>query len=311
MSNREAPHSAWPPLPWNEWQETAETLHMWTQIVGKTVLELTPTVNHWWNVALHVTARGLATPLVPCGRGAFDAEFDLIGHQLHLCTSWGQRREIILASRPVAEFYREYNQVLRDLGIKVTLYDLPVEVSHPVAFGEDRVHHTYAAEYAQRFWRILVQTQAVFERFRARFVGKCSPVHFFWGSFDLAVSRFSGRRAPERPDADVITGEAYSHEVISAGFWPGNGGFGQAAFYSYTAPQPAGLPEQRVQPDAALYSQDLKEFLLLYDDARATADPANTILAFLESTYEAGSRLAGWDRSELERSPSAGWFRAA
>jgi hypothetical protein len=262
-------------------------------------------------VALHVTARGLATPLIPWGRGAFDAEFDLIGHQLRLRTSWGQRRDIALASRPVAEFYREYNQVLRDLGIKVMLYEWPSEVSQPVAFGEDHVHHTYDAEYAQRFWRILVQTQAVFERFRARFIGKCSPVHFFWGSFDLAVSRFSGQRAPERPGADGITSEAYSHEVISAGFWPGNGGFGQAAFYSYTAPQPAGLPEQRVQPDAASYSEDLKEFLLLYDDARGTANPADTILTFLESTYEAGARLAGWDRRELERDPSAGWFRAA
>lgn len=311
MRNRDAADSAWPALPWAEWQDTAETLHMWTQIVGKTVLELTPTVNHWWNVALRVTARGLGTTLVPYRHGAFDAEFDLIGHQLHLRTSWGQHREIALSSRPVAEFYREYHQVLRDLGIEVMLYDRPVEVSQPVAFGEDYVHRTYDAEYAQRFWRILVQTEAVMQRFRARFMGKCSPVHFFWGSFDLAVSRFSGRPAPERPEADPITREAYSHEVISAGFWPGNGGFGQPAFYSYTAPPPPGLAEQRVQPEAAVYSQELKEFLLLYDGVRGTADPAEAILAFLESTYEAGARLAGWDRSELERNPSSEGLRAA
>jgi len=311
MRSHEAAHSAWPDLPWNEWQETAETLHMWTQIVGKTVLELTPLVNHWWNVALRVSARGLATPLIPYGHGAFDAEFDLLGHQLHLRTSWGQHREIMLASRPVAEFYREYNQVLRDLGIRVMLYDMPSEVSHPIAFGEDRVHHRYDPEYAQRFWRILMRTQAVMQEFRSRFVGKCSPVHFFWGSFDLAVSRYSGRQAPERPEADGITREAYSHEVISAGFWPGNGGFGQAAFYSYTAPPPEKLPEQRVRPEAAFYSQELKEFLLRYDDVRRAENPEQRLLEFLQSTYEAGARLAGWDRGALERPAISGGQKAA
>src|SRR5918997_3711330 len=226
----------WPSLPLGEWQDTYATLHMWTQVVGKIRLALTPLVNHWWNVPLYVSARGLNTSAMPYNDRTLEIEFDFIGHLLHIACSDGTTRTLPLEPRSVADFYREVLSLLRELGIEVKIWTTPVEVPDPVPFEQDTAHASYDPEYAQRFWRILSLSARVLEEFRARFVGKCSPVHFFWGSFDLAVTRFSGRTAPERPDADAITREAYSHEVISHGFWPGAGPLGKPAFYSYTAP---------------------------------------------------------------------------
>lgn len=311
MRDSQHAHLAWPELPWAEWQQTADTLHMWTQIVGKARLALSPMENHWWNVALYVTARGLTTSPIPYRGETFDAEFDFVDHQLLVRTSWGECRAIPLVPQSVAAFFVEFSQTLGSLGIEIALHATPVEVSHPIPFAEDETHATYEREQAHRFWRVLVQVDSVFKQFRGRFLGKCSPVHFFWGSFDLAVSRFSGQPAPERPGADPITREAYSHEVISAGFWPGNGGFGKAAFYSYTAPEPAGLAEQKIGPDAAFYSGELKEFLLPYDEVRTRPEPETAILEFLESSYAAGARLAGWKRADLERGMTGGEGRRA
>jgi hypothetical protein len=292
---------AWPSLPLEEWKETYATLHMWTQVVGKVRLALTPLVNHWWNVPLYVSARGLTTSAIPYKRRTFEMEFDFITHQLLFNTSDGQTRSLALSPRPVADFYSEVMQTLRDLGIEVKIWTTPVEVENPIPFEQDRQHASYDPVYANRFWRILSSANTVFEEFRSRFVGKCSPVHFFWGSFDLAVTRFSGRRAPEREGADTITREAYSHEVISHGFWPGGGALQGAAFYSYTAPEPPGLKEEIVRPSAAFYSKEMSEFLLMYDDVRRAGSPEETLTEFLESTYEAGARLAKWDRASLER----------
>jgi hypothetical protein len=293
----------WPSLPLEEWQETLSTLHMWTQVVGKIRLAQTPLVNHWWNVPLYVTARGLTTSAMPYGARAFEIEFDFIDHQLHIRCNDGTTAIIDLIPRTVADFYREVMTALDELGIHVKIWTTPVEIPNPIPFEQDQEHASYDAGYANRFWRILVQAAQVFERFRARFVGKVSPVHFFWGSFDLAVTRFSGRRAPERVGADAITREAYSHEVISHGFWPGSTGAAiQApAFYSYTAPEPAGLSLEPVRPAQAFYSTELSEFVMLYDDVRQADAPAEALLEFLQSTYEAGARLANWDRASLER----------
>jgi hypothetical protein len=294
---------AWPSLPLEEWRDTYATLHMWTQVVGKIRLAQTPLVNHWWNVPLYVTARGLDTSAMPYEDRSFQIIFDFIGHKLLIECSDGSTKSLALAPRSVADFYAEVMRALSDLGIEVKIWTMPVEVENPVRFEEDHSHASYDAEYANRFWRILVQSEKIFTDFRSRFIGKVSPVHFFWGSFDLAVTRFSGRRAPERAGADSITREAYSHEAISHGFWPGGGPLKGAAFYSYTAPEPAGLKEAIVRPANAFYSQEMSEFLFMYDDVRTAASPADALMDFLQSTYEAGANLAKWDRETLERTP--------
>ena len=289
----------WPALPLDAWQDTYATLHMWTQIVGKVRKTLTPYINHWWNVTLYVSARGLTTSPIPYGQKVFEIEFDFLDHQLLVDTSDGARRRIPLAPRSVADFYQEVMASLHSLGIDVQIHASPDEVPHPIPFAEDRVHASYDPEYANRFWRILVSTSRVLQQFRSGFVGKCSPVHFFWGSFDYCVTRFSGRRAPERPGADAITREAYSHEVSSAGFWPG-AGFDGPAFYAYSAPAPPGLDKAPVRPEAARYHPKLSEFILMYDDMRKAASPEAALMEFLQSN-EAGANLGKWDRAALER----------
>lgn len=293
--------NAWPELPLDAWRDTYATLHMWTQIVGKVRKTLTPLVNHWWNVPLYVSARGLTTSAIPYGDGAFEIRFDFIDHKLRIDTSDGLSRQLDLAARPVAEFYRELLDALHSLGITVKLHATPDEVANPLPFAEDRTHQSYDPRRAHDFWHILVSVDNVFQEFRGRFTGKCSPVHFFWGSFDLAVTRFSGRPAPERPGADAITREAYSHEVSSAGFWPGGGEIPGAAFYSYMAPEPAGFKTQTVRPAQAFYHSGMSEFFLMYDDVRKADSPRAMLLEFLQSTYEAGATLANWDRTALER----------
>jgi uncharacterized protein DUF5996 len=296
---------AWPALPLNQWKPTYHNLHMWTQIVGKVRLELTPKTNHWWNVPLYVSARGLTTSPIPYGNGVFEIQFDLIDHKLLIDCSDGRREVLSLEPRTVADFYSEFMSALHGLGIQVAIYAKPVEVPDPVPFAEDRQYRAYDAQAAHRCWRILASCDSVFKQFRARFLGKSSPVHFFWGSFDLAVTRFSGRRAPERPGADAITREAYSHEVISAGWWPGGAGVDGPAFYAYAAPEPAGLAARKVCPEAAFYHPELKEFVLMYDEVRSAPHPDRTLLEFLQSTYEAAATLAHWDREALEMHPTA------
>jgi uncharacterized protein DUF5996 len=291
----------WPKLPLKEWQDTYATLHMWTQIVGKIRLAQTPLVNHWWNTTLYVTSRGLTTSVMPYGNRAFEIDFDFIDHRLVIQTSDGVTKQLALEPRSVADFYGEFMDTLRALDIEVHIHAKPDEVPDPIPFAEDHKHASYDAEYANRFWRALLQADRVFKKFRSHFIGKCSPVHFFWGSFDLAVTRFSGRRAPERPGADAITREAYSHEVISHGLWPGGGAISSPVFYSYTAPAPAGLDQQPIRPGSAFYSTDLSEFVLPYDSVRESESPDESLLEFMQSTYEAGASLAGWDRAELER----------
>jgi len=294
----------WPALPLESWKDTCATLHMWTQIVGKVRLRLTPLVNHWWNVPLYVTARGLTTSRIPYGERAFELWFDFIGHELVLETNDGIVKSLPLVPRTVADFYAEFMKMLQSAGIEVKIWRMPVEVPNPVPFDQDRVHASYDAKSVEKFWRILLSVNAVFEEFRAEFIGKNSPVHFFWGSFDLAVTRFSGRRAPERPGADPITREAYSHEVSSVGFWPG-GGDVDAAFYSYSAPEPQGFKEVRVRPEAAFYHKQLGEFILMYGDVRKADSPSASLLDFCRSTYSAGATLGNWNRNELERHPGA------
>jgi hypothetical protein len=296
----EKPES-WPALPLEAWQETRDTLHMWTQIVGKVRLALSPYVNHWWEVPLYISARGLTTSAIPYKRGVFEVEFDFVDHDLIIQTSDGTGQVIPLVPRSVAEFYKEFLSALGSLGIEVKIWHMPVEVSNPIAFDQDTEHASYDREYARRFWRILLVMDSIFAEFRGEFLGKNSPVHFFWGSFDLAVTRFSGRRAPPREGADRITREAYSHEVISAGFWPGGGDMKGAAFYAYAAPEPAGYGEAKVRPGKAFYHPQMKEFFLMYDDVRLETSPRNVLLEFLQSTYEAGANLGKWDREALER----------
>ena len=292
---------AWPELAWSEWAATGDTLHMWTQIVGKTRLALTPLQNHWWNVPLYVTARGLGTSAMECGSDVLDVEFDFVAHVLRLRMGSGADRVMKLRARTVADFYAEYLGCLDALGVKVKINPMPVELKTPVRFDLDTEHKSYEPEFARRFWRVLAGTEKVFRRFGTGFVGKVSPVHFFWGSFDLAVTRFSGREAPQRPGADPVQREAYSHEVISAGFWPGNGGFGRAAFYCYAAPVPEGLEEAEVQPAAAGWDRALGEFVFGYDEMRAAEAPEEALRWFLESAYGAAADAAKWDRTALER----------
>jgi hypothetical protein len=302
----------WPALPISAWQETRDTLHMWTQIVGKVRLALTPKINHWWNVALHVSARGLTTGAIPYGDRVFEIEFDFLEHQLLIKTCDPAAKTIPLGPRSVADFYQEFMSALRALNIDVKIWKMPVEIPNPIAFDQDKTHASYDKEYARRFWRTLVSVDDVFNVFRSRYIGKSSPVHFFWGSFDLAVTRFSGRTAPKRNDPDPvlrkIMQEAYSHEVISAGWWTGGGDVKDAAFYCYAAPTPEGFDKQKVRPAAATYNAQLGEFLLLHEDARRGGTPTATVLDFLQSTYEAGAIAGKWDRAALERSeePAAG-----
>jgi len=290
-----------PPLPLSEWQATYDTLHMWTQIVGKVRLQQCPATNHWWGVALYVTANGLTSSPIPYGHESFEIRFDFIEHKLVIETSRGEIRELRLEAQSVAEFYRKFMAALRDLGIDVRIYTTPVEFPNPIPFEKDEVHAAYDPEAVGRFWRVLQWSDTVFKEFRARFIGKASPVHFFWGSFDLAVTRFSGRPAPPRPGADAVTAEAYSHEVSSAGFWPGGSGVEGAAYYAYAAPEPAGFAGYPVQPSAAFYHPELHEYLLMYDDVRKADSPKSFLMQFLQSTYEAAATLGNWDRKGLER----------
>ena len=305
----------WPALPLAEWEKTYATLHMWSQIVGKVRLALTPLGNHWWNVPLYVTPRGLTTSTIHYRDGGFEIQLDFIKHQLVVNRDNGVTAAMALVPCTVADFYRKFMSTLGELGIEVKIRPVPCEVENPVRFDRDLQNSSYDGEYSNRLWRILLQTDKVFNEFRARFIGKCSPVHFFWGSFDLAVTRFSGRPAPEREGADIITREAYSHEVISHGFWPGRRSSGAVeretaesgsvisapAFYSYTVPEPPGFAQARISPRQAFYNSELKEWILLYDDVRNARSPEQTLLDFMQSTYEAGADLAGWDRKALER----------
>lgn len=295
----------WPDLPYTAWQDTCTTLQLWTQIVGKTRLALTPWLNHSWHVTLDVTARGLGTPLIHAPARSFQVEFDFIDHLLRLRSSDGQLRQLTLQPMPVAEFYDRFFALLSELGIDARINEQPNEIPNSIAFPEDRTHTAYDPEFANRFWRVLLATHEVFSRFRTSFHGKTSPVHFFWGSFDLAVTRFSGRRAPLHPGGiphlpDGVVQEAYSHEVSSAGFWPGGGPVEYAAYYSYAYPMPEGFPSAPIQPPEGFFSAALGEFLLPYDAVRNARDPARYLLDFLESTYAAAAELGRWDRAVLE-----------
>ncbi|MFE1782356.1 DUF5996 family protein [Streptomyces sp. NPDC059506] len=294
----------WPPLPVAQWQATRDTLHLWTQVVGKVRLARTPLSNHWWNSTLYVTARGLTTSLVPYapGRG-FQMDFDFLDHRLVTLTTAGDTRSVDLAPRPVADFYSDVVHCLDDLGLPTRIWPVPVEIEGAIPFPDDRVHASYDAAQAQRFWRVLVEADRVFSQFRGRFVGKVSPVHFFWGALDLAVTRFSGRPAPPYPGSAPNCGphvmrEAYSHEVSSAGYWPG--GEDEGVFYSYAYPEPDGFREFPVAPAGAYYNEELGEFVLPYREVRTAEDPDGTLLEFLQSTYEAAAALAHWDRAALE-----------
>jgi hypothetical protein len=295
----------WPALPLANWKDTYATLHMWMQIVGKVRLALCPNLNHWWGTAFYVTARGLTTSAMPYEKGIFEVHFDFISHALEIQTSLGESRTFRLVPRTVAAFFDEFMDALHSLHIHVKVWDMPVEVPRPVRFKLDEAHSSYDPEYAHRFWQVLATVTPIFEKFRAGFLGKSSPVHFFWGSFDLAACRFSGRRAPVRPNADTITKEGYSHEVISVGFWPGDGEvIKDAAFYAYAAPEPAGFKDSPIRPAKAFYSAEKSEFFLMYDDVRLSNSPEQSLLAFCQSTYDAAANLAHWNRAELER-PSA------
>ena len=288
----------WPELPLAEWMDTYQTLHMWTQIVGKIRLGLAPLQNHWWNCALYVNSRGLTTSPIPYNNGCFELQFDFLDHQLALQTSSGEQRALKLAPKSVAVFYRELFDLLRGAGIAATINPKPQEIPNPVPFDADEVHKSYDPEYANRLWRILLSTNDVFQEFRSRFVGKCSPVHFFWGSFDLCCTRFSGRKAP--PRKGVITSEAYSHECSSLGWWPGGGDVKGPAFYVYMAPEPQDY-NNRPKLQNGFYSDQMHEFFLMYDDVRSSKSPRTEILEFAQKTYEAGAELAAWDRAALER----------
>jgi Family of unknown function (DUF5996) len=306
MATTPAIHTEWPELPYAAWKDTRDTLHLWTQIVGKIRLSQAPWVNHSWHVALYLTARGLTTSPIPHGGRAFQIDFDFIDHALWIQTSEGHARQLKLAPMPVAQFYRDLLAALADLGLDVRIDTMPNEIADAIPFDRDRVHASYDRDYAARFWRVLLSTHRVLALFRTRFLGKVSPVHFFWGSFDLAVTRFSGRPAPPHPGGvphlpDAVAREAYSHEVSSAGFWPGGGGpVDYAAFYSYAYPAPKDYAAARVRPAQAFFSQELGEFLLPYDAVRTASDPERMLMDFLQTTYEAAAELGGWDRSALE-----------
>ena len=306
MSAEDKNDNAWPDLPFAEWQDTCATLHMWTQIIGKIRLALEPMVNHWWQVPLYVTSTGLTTSPIPYESRSVQIDFDFCRHTLNFTTSDQRRAEFALVPMSVAQFYDRTIQILRDLGIDVKIWTTPVEVADAIPFEQDHLHKSYDADAARRFWRALVQADRVMKEFRARFIGKVSPVHFFWGSFDMAVTRFSGRTAPPHPGGmpnlgDWVAREAYSHEVSSCGFWPGNGGFGRPAFYAYAYPEPKGFADAPLRPKAATFDPNLHEFVLDYDAVRASATPDQMLLEFFQSTYEAAANAAKWDRAALER----------
>jgi hypothetical protein len=303
--NTEPGTAGWPDLLFNEWQDTQYTLHMWTQIVGKVRLALAPMVNHWWQVALYLTSRGLTTSPMPYDTRTLQIDFDFIDHQLRITSSDGDVRSVALAPKSVADFYREVMAALTSLGMPVHIWTTPMEIPDPIPFEQDRTHASYDADYAHRFWQILAQTERVFGRFRSGFIGKVSPVNFYWGSFDLALTRFSGRPAPLHPSApfipDRVIQEAYSHEVSSCGFWPGGGPVPYPVFYAYAYPEPSGFREATMRPPEAHFDADLAEFVLPYDDVRRDASPDDCLLQFLESSYEAAANAANWDRAALER----------
>jgi Family of unknown function (DUF5996) len=297
--------SAWPELPYAEWKDTCSTLQLWTQVVGKVRLALTPWINHSWHVSLRVTARGLGTPLIAANGLHFQVEFDLIDHILWLRSSDGHRRQLMLKPMPVAEFYGEFLQLLSDLGIEIRINKIPNELVDAIPFDQDLIHAAYDRDYVTRFWRVLLASHDVLSCFRSAFLGKSSPVHFFWGSFDLAVTRFSGRHAPPHPGGiphlpDAVVREAYSHEVSSAGFWPGGGPIDYAAFYSYAYPTPDGFAAAVVRPERAFFSRELGEFILPYEAVRTAPDPKAALMDFLQSTYSAAADAAKWNRAELE-----------
>jgi hypothetical protein len=294
----------WPELPLAEWKETYETLHMWTQIVGKIRLTLTPLQNHWWNCTLYLTPRGLTTSAIPYKDRHFRIDFDFIAHLLVIETADGSTKTIALRPRSVADFYQETMSALASLGMPVTIWTTPVEVQDRTPFEKDQKHAAYDPQYAHRLWRILMQAGRVLSEFRSRFTGKVSPVHFFWGAFDLAVTRFSGRTAPEHPGvpncAHYVMVEAYSHEVSSCGFWPGGAPVNEPVFYAYAYPEPQGFKDYPIQPPGAFYHKEMSEFVLPYDVVRTTKSPDEVLLSFLQSTYEAAATCANWDRRALE-----------
>jgi hypothetical protein len=302
-----SPNGPWPALPYGEWRQTCETLHRWSQIVGKTRLALEPLVNHWWEVPFYVSARGFTTSAMPYGSaGLVEIEFDFIDHELVFRTSEGARQSMALKSRSVADFYAEYRKILTALDVGARIWPVPVELPDALPFVDDQVHASYDPVMAERFWRVLIRVDRVFKSFRARYVGKASPVHLFWGALDLAVSRFSGRPAPPHPGGvpnvgDWVMREGYSHEVSSAGFWPGSEAMPEAVFYSYVYPTPAGFADAPVHPAAAYYHQQMGEFVLPYEAVRTAPDSEAALLDFLQSTYEAAANTAGWDRKALER----------
>jgi hypothetical protein len=292
----------WPALPLESWNDTRATLHMWMQIVGKISLQLTPRTNHFWNIAFHFTPRGLSTLPMVAGDRTLTIAFDFVDHQLVFQLSDGRTRSNPLRPQTVADFYKETMSTLTDLGVSVRIWPMPVEIPDPIRFDQDTVHRSYDPAPVGTFWRILLTIKPIFDSFRCRFVGKCSPVHFFWGSMDLAVTRFSGRRAPERPDADAVTRESYSHEVISHGWWAGSGAVGEPAFYGYAAPEPPGFREAKILPaEAVSYNKDFSIFILPYEWVRRSERPMEQVDTFLNSTYEIAAPLMGWDRAELER----------
>jgi hypothetical protein len=306
-SNTISGDPAWPELPYAAWKDTYATLHLWTQIVGKIRLAQTPWVNHSWHVVLYVSPRGLTTSPIPYGQGAFQLDFDFLDHVLRVSTGAGSFKEVGLFPRSVAEFYAELMRSLSELGIDVRIHQLPNEIPDAIRFSEDHTHAFYDRDYARRHWQILLQVDRVLHQFRTSFIGKCSPVHFFWGSFDLAVTRFSGRRAPPLPAGggvpnlpQAVVLDAYSHEVSSAGFWPGGQGIDYPAFYSYASPAPPGFATAPVRPAQAFWSSDLSEYLLPYDAVRTAADPDQALMEFLVSTYEAAATRGNWDRAALE-----------
>jgi hypothetical protein len=294
-----AAEQAWPALPLEEWAQTYHTLHMWLQIVGKIRLQLTPKQNHWWNSTLYVNSRGLMTSLIPYRDDGFEIQLDFLDHRLNILACDGMANTFKLAPKSVRAFYQELMSVLGALGIWVRIDTKPQEVADPIPFEEDDAHASYDPEYVNRFWRILVSTKRVLDQFQSRFIGKASPVHFFWGSCDMAYTRFSGRRAP--PRKGVISSEGYSHECSSVGWWPGGGAVKGPAFYAYAAPEPNGFGQQHVSPNAAFYHPQLREFILTYDDVRRSSSPSTDLLTFFQGAYEAAANLSGWDRASLER----------
>ena len=290
----------WPALRYDEWKDTYATLHLWSQIVGKIALDLVPPLNHSWGIAMQVTSRGLATRTLPHGNRAFTMEFDFIDHALDIRTSDGERRRIPLRAQPVAAFYSEVMQTLAEMSLPVRIWPVAVELPAPIRLDTDTEHHSYDAGAANRFWRILLQIDRVFTASRSQFVGKASPIHFFWGAFDLAVTRFSGRPAPPR-EGPAFMREAYSHEVISHGFWPGSGPVLEPAFYAYAVPEPAGFKEVAVEPAGAFYHRELGEFILPYEAVRTAASPDRALQQFVDTTYSQAATLAHWDRASLER----------